>query len=224
MEMPEQRQRFVEKYLDPTSRLGEILFGLIMALSFTLTAGLVVKEGPDAVRELGIAIVGCNLAWGFIDGAMYVMNAVYARGRRARIAEALRSGDEAAGLNVVRREIHETFEELCTPAEQERLAGAIRQYVASGQSFRAGITREDLMGGVASFWLVFASCLPAVIPFLIFSEAHLALRVSNLLLVVLLFLTGWKWAKYAHLSRWGTGIVMVLIGLGLVGVAILLGG
>lgn len=224
MEIAERRQRFVEKYLDPATRLGEILFGLIMVLSFTLTAGLIVKEGPDAVRELGIAVVGCNLAWGFIDGAMYVMNAVYARGRRARIAEALRAGDEAKGISVVRREIDEVFADLCTPEERERLAGTIRQHVAIGQPFRTGVTREDLMGGVASFWLVFASCIPAVIPFFIFSEAHRALRVSNFLLVVLLFLTGWKWAKYAHVSRWGTGIVMVLIGLSLVGVAILLGG
>ena len=29
---------FVPKYLDPASRLGEILFGLIMILTVTLTA------------------------------------------------------------------------------------------------------------------------------------------------------------------------------------------
>ena len=32
-------KRFVPRYLDPASRLGEILFGLIMVLTVTLTAG-----------------------------------------------------------------------------------------------------------------------------------------------------------------------------------------
>jgi hypothetical protein len=34
----EKMKRFVPKYLDPASRLGEILFGLIMVLTVTLTA------------------------------------------------------------------------------------------------------------------------------------------------------------------------------------------
>ena len=43
-------KRFVPKYLDPASRLGEILFGLIMVLTVTLSAGLTVSEGrPEFV-------------------------------------------------------------------------------------------------------------------------------------------------------------------------------
>ena len=33
-------KRFIARYLDPASRLGEILFGLIMVLTVMLTAGL----------------------------------------------------------------------------------------------------------------------------------------------------------------------------------------
>ena len=36
----------VPRFLDPASRLGEILFGLIMVLTVTLTAGLTVADGP----------------------------------------------------------------------------------------------------------------------------------------------------------------------------------
>ena len=45
-------KRFVPRYLDPASRLGEILFGLIMVLTVTLTAGLTVDEGRAGVRQL----------------------------------------------------------------------------------------------------------------------------------------------------------------------------
>jgi hypothetical protein len=86
------------------------------------------------------------------------------------------------------------------------------------------VQRDDLMGALACFWLVFLSCLPAAVPFLIFPEPRFALRVSNFLLIGMLFLVGQKWGQYAHTHRLLAGLVMVAIGLCLVGVAILLGG
>jgi hypothetical protein len=64
------RERFVQRHLDPASRMGEILFGLIMVLSVTLTAGLSVADGKAGVRQLLVAAIGCNVAWGIIDGIM----------------------------------------------------------------------------------------------------------------------------------------------------------
>ena len=65
-------KRFVPRYLDPASRLGEILFGLIMTLTVTLSAGLAADEGRAGVRQLLAAAIGCNLVWGIIDAVMYV--------------------------------------------------------------------------------------------------------------------------------------------------------
>ena len=86
------------------------------------------------------------------------------------------------------------------------------------------MTREDFYGAIACFLLVFVACFPAALPFFIFSQPYFALRVSNLLLIALLFLVGQKWARYAGVNRLLAGSIMVAIGLTLVGVAILLGG
>ena len=48
---------FFAKHLDPGGIFGEILFGLIMVLTFTLGAGLSVEDGPGAVRTLLIAAI-----------------------------------------------------------------------------------------------------------------------------------------------------------------------
>ncbi len=53
-----------------------------MVLSVTLTAGLTVAEGAAGVRQLLLAALGCNVAWGIIDGVMYVMNCMTHAGRR----------------------------------------------------------------------------------------------------------------------------------------------
>jgi hypothetical protein len=63
--------RFTRRHLDPASRLGEILFGLIMVLAVTLTAGLRGAEGKAGVRQLLLAAIGSNVAWGIIDAVMY---------------------------------------------------------------------------------------------------------------------------------------------------------
>ena len=48
------------------------------------------------------------------------------------------------------------------------------------------LTREDWIGALGVFLLVFLSTFPIVIPFLVFREVHFALRMSNLVALVML--------------------------------------
>jgi hypothetical protein len=222
---PKDEPRFVQKYLDPASRLGEILFGLIMVLTVTLAAGLAVAGGEGAVRELLIAAIGCNVAWGFIDAVMYVMNSLTERSHRARLIRKVQAApDRETALELVREEVDAGFEGVVRPKDREAISQAVLEHLEPARPVRTRILRDDLLGALACFWLVFISCLPAAIPFLIFSNARLALRISNFLLIAMLFVVGQKWAEYVYMSRWIAGFTMVGIGLGLVGVAVLLGG
>lgn len=40
----ESRSSLIHRYLDPASSLGEVLFGLIMTLTFTLGAGIIIED------------------------------------------------------------------------------------------------------------------------------------------------------------------------------------
>jgi len=219
------KERFVQRHLDPASRMGEILFGLIMVLSVTLTAGLTVTEGRAGVRQLLVAALGCNIAWGIIDGIMYVMNCMAERSIRARIIRAIRGApDPRSALDTIRDAVEPQLESLAGPEDREALYRAMLKHLAAGGAPRTTLEKGDLYGGLACFCLVFASCLPVVAPFVIFSNPTRALRVSNFLLIAMLFAVGIKWADYANANRLGVGLAMVAIGLSLVGVAILLGG
>jgi len=218
-------ERFVARYLDPASRLGEVLFGLIMVLGATLTAGLSAADSAAGVRQLLRAALGCNIAWGIIDGIMYIMNCMTARAEKAQLIEAIqRAPDSHAALEIVRDEIEPRFETLTGPQHREALCRSIVEYLAHSEAPHTNVTKDDLYGAFACFWLVFLSCLPAAAPFLIFSEPTRALRVSNALLIAMLFFVGHAWAQYAHTNRLVAGLAMVGVGLALVGVAILLGG
>lgn len=219
------KQRFVQRHLDPASRMGEILFGLIMVLSVTLTAGLTVSEGKEGVRQLLVAALGCNIAWGIIDGIMYVMNCMAERSVRGRLVREIQgASDPQSALAIIRNQVEPELESLAGPADREALYQAMLKHLTHVEAPRTTIEKSDLYGGVACFWLVFVSCLPVVIPFLIFSDPVRALRVSNFLLIAMLFIVGRKWAAYANTNRLVAGVAMVVLGLALVGVAMLLGG
>ena len=225
MDSQSNRQRFVDRHLDPASRLGEVLFGLIMVLTVTLTAGASVAEGETKERQLLWAAIGCNIAWGIIDAVMYIMNCLTERSRQVRLARMIQdSASPEAAVAIVRTELEPEFEALAPRGDREAFYGSIAKSAAEMPLARTRVARDDVLGGVACFWLVFISCLPASLPFLIFRDSHFALRVSNFLLIGLLFFIGQKWAQYAQTNRWVSGLAMVLLALALVGVAILLGG
>ena len=171
------------------------------------------------------AALGCNIAWGIIDGIMYIMNCMTARAEKARLIEAIQQAPDAdAALEIARTDIEPRFEAFTGPEPREALCRSILAYLAHAEAPKTRVTRDDLYGALACFWLVFLACLPAAIPFLIFSEPTRALRISNSLLIAMLFIVGHKWAKRAHTHRLAAGVAMVAVGLTLVGVAILLGG
>lgn len=218
------RRSFAQKHLDPADRLGEVLFGVIMVLTFTLIAGFAADTGKEGVPELLWAAIGCNIAWGLIDGIMYVMSCITERSGQARLILAVQSApDEGVALEIVRSEIGPRIELVTEPGQRDALY-RILAHAKTNSPSRVSVTRQDFLGVAACFWLVFLSCLPAAVPFLIFSQPHVALRASNVLMIGMLFTVGMKWGEYTFTSRVGAGLIMAAIGLVLVGVAILLGG
>jgi len=207
--------------------MGEILFGLIMTLTFTLGAGLMLEqEGREGARQLLIAAIGCNLAWGLIDGVFHVLGELFERARLRRVAVAVRrAASEEEALGLVAEEFDDALGAVTSQTERQSLYGKIVQNVRSLPSVpRATVRRDDVLGGLASGWLVFACSFPAALPFLFIDDPRLALRVSNALLLGLMFFVGYRAAKLTLAKPWLVGTVFLLAGLLLVLIAIALGG
>lgn len=220
------RRSFTARYLDPGSHMGEILFGLIMTLTFTLAAGIVIQEeGRAGAREMLVGILGCNLAWGIIDGVLYVLGQVFERGRVGRIGFNLRQATSVEGARqIVADEFDESMAPVTDDSTRQRLYQSIVEHVRGIPATPNRVRREDIMGGLAAGWLVFACSFPAVLPFLFIDDPRLALRVSNAILLGLLFFVGWRAARHTLARPWIAGIVFLLVGVLLVAVAIPLGG
>src|SRR5260370_16424660 len=88
------------RILEPMDRISEVLFGLIMALTFTLTLGVVTADSIQ-VRTMLLAALGCNLAWGIIDAAVFLMARFNQRGRNALKLRAIREAADIRGAHRV---------------------------------------------------------------------------------------------------------------------------
>jgi hypothetical protein len=215
--------RFVER-LDPGERMGELLFGLIMVLTFTLGAGIELGDREET-RDLLVAALGCNTAWGIIDAALYLIARLSERGRLHRLVRSIQaSPDRERALGLVDAELDERLPQIVRPEARAELGAHVLEGVREMKLGRNRVTTADLWSALAVFWLVFLTALPAVVPFLVIRDPQIAMRSSNAILIGLLFFVGWRWAGYTGASPWRTGSFMALLGVALVIVAIALGG
>ena len=72
--------RTPELILSPVDRASEVVFGLIMALTFTGGLSVATASSTD-VRDMLIGALGCNVAWGMVDAVMFVLANMAERGR-----------------------------------------------------------------------------------------------------------------------------------------------
>ena len=207
--------------LSPFERSSEIIFGLLMAISvtaaFEITAG-----GNVDVRELTIAALGCNLAWGLIDGVIYLMQQQFDRHRtHGRILEMRSEASEDRFRARVREAVPPVIGRALTPESYAHVRDAVQAY--SMPRPRLWPAQEFAVAGIICL-LAFGSTFPLVVPFLVMHDAWLALRVSHGVAVVMLFGLGWKLGRWSGISPLGSGFALAGMGSVLAVTCVALGG
>ena len=210
------------RVLDPIERLSEVLFGLIMVLTFTGSLS-VAEAGRADVRTMLIGALGCNLAWGFIDSVMYLMGCLAEKGRNLGAFNAVRRApDPAEARRLIADALPPVVAGVLQTAELESMRQRLMQVTDVPQ--RVHLERRDLVGALGVFLLVFLPTFPVAVPFIVMPEPGPALRVSNAVAIVLLFLTGYAFGRDTGRPPVWVGCGMVVLGSVLVGLTMALGG
>jgi hypothetical protein len=210
------------RVLDPMERISETLFGLIMVLTFICSLGIA-TAGNIKIQTMLIGALGCNLAWGIVDGGLYLLARLNERGGNVLTLRAIR---QAPDPEMARRVIADALPpELASilPVEQLELIRQKLQQLPEPLG-RPRLTKRDWIGALGLCLLSFASTFPVVIPFIFLSDAKLALRVSYAVAIIMLFLCGYAFGSRSGLRPWAAGLSMVAIGSALVSIAVALGG
>jgi hypothetical protein len=221
-EMSEASAKRRKRLLEPIDRISEILFGLIMVLTVTCSFS-VAKASREDVNEMILAALGCNLVWGVIDAFFYLILRFGEQGRGIlALATLRRTEDPGEAHTVIADSLPPFLAAVLTPAEFQTIHQRLNRI--ADPPTRPQLTKDDWLAAMSIFFLVFLSTFPVVIPFLLFGDAKLALRTSNGLAILMLFLAGYALGVYAGRRRWLVGLVMVVIGGCLVAASIALGG
>jgi len=211
-----------KRVLDPFDRVSEVLFGLIMVLTFTGSLS-VAQAGRDDIRAMLIGALGCNLAWGIIDAVLYLMGCLAEKGRDLKTFRAVReTADSGRAQRLIADSLPSVIATILQPEELATLHQRLQKLPEPPERARLG--HVDWRGAVGVFLLVFIAMLPVVIPFIFMHNAMIALRVSNAIAIGMLFLTGCAFGRCAGRDPWRMGVAMVVLGGVLVGITMVLGG
>ena len=193
-----------------------------MALTFTCSLS-VSTAGREEVRTMLIGALGCNLAWGLIDGFMYVLGCFVKRSRGITALRALRMAKNSReAQRIIADAMPPLLASVVSPGEFEAMQQKLN--LLTGVPDHPRLSKEEWLGGLAVLLAVFLSTFPVAIPFLIVTDTRLALRISNGVAIVMLFMTGYAFGRYAGYRPWKMGLWMAMVGSGLVAIAIVLGG
>jgi len=211
-----------KRVLEPSERISEVLFGLIMVLTFTGSLS-VAEAGRDDVRTMLIGALGCNLAWGIIDGVFYLMGCLAEKGSDIATLRAVRqAADAPTAHRLIADAAPASLTAVLEPADLERIRQRMNQLPEPPPHPRLSLS--DWRGALGVFLLVFLSTFPVALPFIFLQSAPLAMRGSNAIAIAMLFLAGFAYGRCVGRSPWLVGLSMVGLGGLLATLTIALGG
>jgi hypothetical protein len=211
-----------KRFLTPGERIAEVLFGLIMVLTFTGSLS-VAEAGRAEVRTMLIGALGCNIAWGIIDGLFYLMNCLIHKGQMIRVWRAFKHAETPqAAYEVIIGCLPPLIARILTPVEFESIRLRLVSLPESPEY--PGLRKDEWFAALMVFFWVFSITFPVAIPFLVMHHVRRAMRFSNVIAIALLFASGFAFGRAAEYKPWITGMVMVLVGSALVFLTIALGG
>jgi len=145
------------------------------------------------------------------------------RGRNLLTFRAVRrESDPQAAQQLIAGTLPPVVASILQPAELETMRQRLKALPEPPDRLR--LPKEDWLGAVGVLLLVFLSTFPVVIPFTFMKDITLALRVSNAVAIVMLFLTGYTFGRMTGRNPVLVGITMVVLGAALVSATIALGG
>jgi len=209
------------RLLDPVDRISEIMFGLIMAVTF-IGAISVATAGHEDVRTALASALGCNLAWGLVDAVMYLVRTMTERTRRRNFARQVVNAPPDVGRSAIRQAMPDHVNAIVGDESLEAMRRRVTAVaVPDGRLLRG----SDYAAALGIFLLVVAATFPVVVPFLVTQDVALAMNASRAVTLALLLAAGFMLGRHAGYPRpWLTGVSMAAFGAVLILAVMALGG
>ncbi|MFV9503575.1 MAG: hypothetical protein AB4911_03325 [Oscillochloridaceae bacterium umkhey_bin13] len=222
------------RLLDPIDRLAQTIYSVLILLTFTLAFRVFDLTGqiPDMpsdeqiVSELLLAAIGATIAWGVIDAIMYLLLELFQRSERHRLLQQIQAApDPSSGIALVAEELDYVLDPITEEDERYQLYQNVYQRLLESEPRPVGLRRDDLTGALGTLIVTLLAVVPSLLPLILFRHnTELAIRTSNIVSFIVLFLAGYSWGRHTGSHPLRTGILLAGVGAIMVLIAIPLGG
>ena len=224
--------KLLGNFLDPIDALSATFFSILIAMLFTLSYDILIYRGivdssfsSGYGTELFFAILVVVMVWGTIDGIMYVLTEVFQRGERHRLLELLQTTEhEETAVDAIADEFDFILEPITSDDQRSALYHDIFAHLRKAEPQEVGLQRGDVVGAITFILVSALVVIPSLLPLLLLpNNTAMAIRISNVVSIIVIFGTGYSWGKYSDVNPWKTGLILASVCLSMVLVAIFIG-
>lgn len=226
-------ERLIGRLLDPIDALTAAIYSIFVVLTLTLSF-TVIKRGADYHEpipegfgiELFLTVLGATIAWGLIDGLMLALLSMLERGEQHRFLHKLQAAAaDSEALEVIADEFDFLLEPIASGSKRQDLYADMLEHLRDSEPRPVGFQRVDLIEMIGATLVAIVVALPSLAPLWFLRDAPLlALRASNAVSFVMLFVLGYRWGVHTGAGRLKTGLQLALAGAIIMAIAIPLGG
>ncbi|OPY21195.1 MAG: VIT family protein [Methanomethylovorans sp. PtaU1.Bin093] len=205
---------------------AEVIYAVIIAMTFTSVLRTYIAIPGGSYFPMIYSALLCCIAWGIADGSFYIWERNHNLGIENDIIDICKSDRKGkAALPLISEQLENTI--ISNISEEKRLElyrDLILHLAATGKKETVS-TRDALYMILGTSLISTASGVIVVLPFFLSDKLIHALAMSNLLGILLLFITGYYRTYEKDLyGKVRSGFGTTVIGMSIAAITILLGG
>lgn len=206
------------------------MYSVIIVMTFTSTLRNTSLDSQELYSTVVFSALYCCIAWGLADGFFYAWEDVYnARNHKLLIEDSRSDEKKPIALSMVKEELDDTILGTINEKERQKLYEGIVQYLSHNklsQNSKKSFLRELPHYLLGTSVLAVSAGLVVLFPFAVLRDnLILALRASNVLGIVALFLIGYYRSQgNKFIQRLSSGLISALLGVIIAVITVAVGG
>jgi VIT1/CCC1 family predicted Fe2+/Mn2+ transporter len=217
-------KRTTTKYFPSPAWPWEIISGLFIVLIMINGLKLFSKDSLLINRAFFVLVIlVINLIWGIFDGLMLIFTNLLGEGRYNKIISRIKSSDNKIAIETITNELDNTIISRCDKKVKEQIIEMVLKnlFLIPQTAFKkVKIFKDDIIAAFICILFVLLPCIVILPFFLLINNLTLAILVSNIIGLGLLFVFGYKLGSCTDRNKIITGMIIMLIGLVIIVAAI----
>ncbi|HNY33534.1 MAG TPA: hypothetical protein PKK68_02650 [Methanothrix soehngenii] len=204
---------------------AEAIYAVIIAMTFTSVLRGYASIDETAYLDIVYPALFCCIAWGIADGLFYAWERRYNIRMENEIIDLSRSANSDSALPLIGEQLDDTILRNISDEKRVQLYRNLAKYLADA-GIKATPSRRDAISIISATTIISTMAGIAVVaPFFLVEDVGLALNISNIIGISLLFVIGCNRADdNSPYSRIIMGLGTAIIGIVIAAITILLGG